>query len=154
IVVTADATLESAIRAIEAGAHAYLLKPTDLDALKRALAAGRDRVARAFAAERAAGERLRPLQIAAAALATASAPSEAVRIVAEQGAAALGASRASVHLVDEDGAALETAHRFGYPPGTLERWRHVPLDRPLPTADAIRTGRPVLLGSREELVGR
>ena len=71
----------------------------------------------------------------------------------EQAVPAIGAVAGLMALVTEDGLSLEIAQASGYPERMLQKWRRFPLDAPLPLAEAVRSGRPVLLDSvaaREE----
>lgn len=100
------------------------------------------------AAEQAT-ERTTRLQALTAALSAAVTPTEVADAIINEGVAALGASAGSVALLTADRTALEAIKAIGYPLTVLNPRRRVPIDAPLPLADAVRTGTPVLLGSRE-----
>lgn len=70
-------------------------------------------------------------------------------VLVEQARAALGAETGVVYVA-EDGA-LRLLAASGYPDGSLEGWERVTLDVPAPIPDAVRTGRAVVLETREEM---
>jgi PAS domain S-box-containing protein len=104
-------------------------------------------------AERAANRTMR-LQAVTARLSSASIPAEVAEIATEQGVEALGASAGLVALVAEDGASLEIARAVGYPPATIDAWRHVQLDASAPLAEAVVKREAVWVESRAELQAR
>jgi signal transduction histidine kinase/ActR/RegA family two-component response regulator len=104
-------------------------------------------------AERAAA-RTAGLQAVTAALSEATTAAAAARAILTEGLAALGASAGTVCLLHADRRELETIGIEGYPDEVLERWRRYALDLALPLPEAIRDGRPVLLGSWEERLAR
>jgi PAS domain S-box-containing protein len=131
---------------------------------QREAAAERERL---LAAERTARERTDRLQTLTAALSGARTPGDVVRVAVEQGLEALGASGGMMALLEPgaaraDAAASAAAHlalveAHGYT-GTaaelLPRLARVPLDADVPVAEAVRTGRPVVLRSAEERARR
>ncbi|MET0400358.1 MAG: GAF domain-containing protein [Longimicrobiaceae bacterium] len=101
------------------------------------------------AAERAA-DRLARLQRVTAALSGAVSSERVARVVAEEGAAALGAVAGVFARLDEEGAALELVHAQGVPAELVERFRSFPVAAALPLSDAVREGRPVYVSSPDE----
>jgi signal transduction histidine kinase len=57
-------------------------------------------------------------------------------------------------VVTDDGASLEIVHAVGYPAEALGHWRRFSLATPMPLADAVRFGEPILLESPEALAER
>ncbi|HEU4325927.1 MAG TPA: GAF domain-containing protein [Roseiflexaceae bacterium] len=93
------------------------------------------RTARLYAVTTALGEVLTPEQVAG--------------VIVPQGVAALGAQAGSMRQLSADGSALVALRVTGYPSEVLRRWQSIPLDAPVPMAEAVRTARPLLLESRE-----
>jgi PAS domain S-box-containing protein len=113
--------------------------------------------ARLYAAEQAAragaeraAERVARLQRVTAALSGAVSPERVARVVAEEGAEALGAVAGVLARLDEEGAALEVVHSPVCPPEPMERFRSFPVAAPLPLSDAVRERRPVYVSSEAE----
>lgn len=104
-------------------------------------------------AERSA-DRIARLQEVTAALSEAPTPSEVAEVVVHQGMAALGATGGMIFLLNGAGTALDLVRAFGYPDTVLERYRHYPIDAPLPVGEAARTGEPIWLESHESLSDR
>ncbi len=110
--------------------------------------------ARLFEAERLGRERATKLRELASALAAAASPGEIAEIAARTVVSILGGREASIGALASDGRAIEMIAAQGPErahAGPLER---IPLDAPSPIADAAGEGRPILLGSREELERR
>ncbi len=105
------------------------------------------------AAERAA-ERTTRLQTVTAALAEALTSEQVAEILIGQVVAALDASAGAVGLVVEDGAAVSVLHAVGYPPGLVESWQWVPIERPTLFTDAARTGMPLWMETQADLQAR
>ncbi|HUH13285.1 MAG TPA: GAF domain-containing sensor histidine kinase [Longimicrobiales bacterium] len=99
-------------------------------------------------AERAA-ERERRLQRVGTALSSLLEPEAVAQVVVEEAVDVLGATSGAVALRagDDD---LEIVASVGYEPEVVERFQRFPLSAPLPLAEAVRTGAPVELASREE----
>ncbi len=89
-------------------------------------------------------ERTRRLQEVTAALSQAPDRRQVIDVIVQQGRAALDADLGTVTLLSDDGQSLEYAGSLGYPPG-LPDWRQLPLSQAAPMADAVRSGRPILL---------
>ena len=119
-----------------------------LDVTARERAFAEMQAARA-AAERAA-ERTRGLQWVTAALSEALTPPAVTRVVVEQAISLLGAASAVVVLLDETGEWLELVGHEGYSAEALENWKTFSRHLPVPLADSVRTGEPVVLRSMEE----
>jgi GAF domain-containing protein len=94
------------------------------------------------------------LQLAAEALSRALSPTEVLDAVLTSGVAAAEARAGMIALVSDDGRELVVAASRGFREGLMDRWQHIPLDANLPISVAVRTGEPVLLGSRAERLER
>ncbi|CAN98665.1 unnamed protein product [Sorangium cellulosum So ce56] len=103
------------------------------------------------AAERAA-QRMAGLQRITAALADALTSEAVAQVVVDIGVAAAGAYAGTIVVTAGD--ELECLKEVGYGRETVERFRQMPLDAALPLTDALRTGAPVWLRSREECSAR
>ena len=90
------------------------------------------------------------LQAITAALAEATTPEDVARVLATDGARALGAVSGVVVLRQEDGT-FRIARAEGYDPDVVRRWEmfHPRAEQPL--AEALRDQRPVVVGSLAEL---
>lgn len=99
------------------------------------------------AAERAA-QRMAGLQRITAALADALTSEAVAQVVVDVGVAAAGAHGGAIVVTAGD--ELECLKAAGYEGDTIERFRQMPRDAALPLTDALRTGAPVWLRSREE----
>ncbi|AUX27190.1 hypothetical protein SOCEGT47_077710 [Sorangium cellulosum] len=103
------------------------------------------------AAERAA-QRMAGLQRITAALADALTSEAVAEVVIDQGIAAAGAYAGTIAVAAGD--VLECLAAVGYPEAAVERYRELPVTADLPLAEAMRTGAPLWLRSREELCAR
>jgi PAS domain S-box-containing protein len=101
-----------------------------------------------------AAERTAALQRVTSSLAEALSPSDVARIIVEQGCATTGASSAWVALLDEPADKLDLLVESGYDPDIQAAFASIRLDADLPLAEAVRSGKPIFLGSREVLVKR
>ena len=102
---------------------------------------------------RVTAERLAQLQAATAKLAaalTVTDLSHALLSIAEE---TMRASAGVVYLIEPDGELRLQASR-GAPAPSVERWRVLPRDAPVPLAAAIASGAPVFLGTRAEIASR
>ncbi|GLC23557.1 sensor histidine kinase [Roseisolibacter agri] len=99
-------------------------------------------------------DRLRGLLAISAALARAFTALEVAEAVARHAVPVVGASSSIVALVSADGRWLERIGLGGFPADVRADWERSPIEQPLPVADAVRTGAPVLLTSRAEMVER
>jgi len=119
----------------------------------RAAAAGRRSVAKQVRAAMLARDervtaRLVRLQLVTAALSNAVTRAEVAAAVVEHGIAALEADAGSVLQLASGGTELEILRETGWSQGIVETYRRVPLDAPIPPAEAVRTREPVLIESR------
>jgi len=94
-----------------------------------------------------AATRLARLQEVTAALAGTRSAAAVADVVLRQGLAALDAQAGSLALLTPGGVALEIIAAVGYAPEAVHAYRQFPLEAPLPLADAVRTGAPILLPS-------
>lgn len=85
----------------------------------------------------------------AAALANAETPSQISEVIVARVAPALGAFHAFVGLVEESSNDLRIIADEGFRRDTIEAYRRLSLDRPLPACESIRTATPIWLESRE-----
>lgn len=81
-------------------------------------------------------------------LASASSVEELVSVLFDRAQRTLGTVAGA--LLDLDGETLKVTGSFGYPPEIVETWGEVPLSAPLPAPEAVRTGEPVVIGTRAE----
>ncbi|KYF73247.1 ATP-binding protein [Sorangium cellulosum] len=95
-------------------------------------------------------ERLQRLQAITAALAGARTLAEIAGTIIDQGMPALDAEVGVVALLSTDGATLRNLGFKGVPVETEVDWVEVPVDSPLPVAEAARLGAPVIVPTREE----
>lgn len=105
------------------------------------------------AAERAA-DRTARLQAVTAALSEAVRSSHVLDAVLEHGTAALDASFGFVALLVADGTSLEIVRARGYPGASESLGARRPMSASLPSTEAVRTGKPIYLRSREEGLSR
>jgi signal transduction histidine kinase len=112
-------------------------------------AAARDR-RRAEASVRAA-ERL---QRAAEALSRAVSPEDVLDAVLTSGVAAAEARAGMIAQLSEDGTELIPIAWRGFSPELSDRWARFPVAGEYPMSEAVRTGEPVFISSREELDAR
>ncbi len=96
------------------------------------------------AAERAVSRTLR-LQAVTAALSEAATAAEVAAAILDQGLASLGASAGTIALLTPAGDELELLQTAGFPPEEVAPWRRFPLAAPTALADAVRSGKPVVL---------
>ncbi len=105
------------------------------------------------AAERAADHNAR-LQAVTAALSEPLAPAQVAEVIVGHALDALGAHICIVTLLTNQNTEFEVIGAAGYCQEVLDAWRRFAVDAPVPIADAVRTGEPVWLASREECVAR
>ena len=111
-------------------------------------------VARDVSARRRARERAERLQRMSEALAREAMPERAIDVLLNEAVGALGATAATVGLVNADGDMVELAGSVGYSEEGLEGWAQFPVHAEVPMSVAIRQGRPVWSSSAEDLVDR
>ncbi|MDB5306735.1 MAG: cheY 2 [Gemmataceae bacterium] len=92
-------------------------------------------------------EALRPL---AAALGPARTVEQVAEALVTHGLPALDACVAVLALLSEDGTEFYCPRVAGYPEDVADAWRRFPADAPVPIAEAVREGRPVLLDTLEQ----
>ena len=139
---------ELAIDLLRRGATDYVLKDRLhrlAPAVRRALREASERAER-----RAASARARTLQSLSEALSVAPRPAEVARATLEQGALALGAKTGACWRVSRDGRELDLLEEQGYAPATREAFAKVPVNAPIPIAQAMRDGAPVWIESWAE----
>lgn len=163
---------ERAIDALKRGATDYVLKHllSELGpAVQRALREVNERRARRQAIEELrqakdaaeqSAERIASLQVVTAALSEALTPDQVAQAVLEQGLAVLDARAGSIVLVAEPdsddpsngGASLIPLKMVGYGPQASQQWKRFPLTSDAPMGDAVQTGKPIFLESREQFI--
>jgi GAF domain-containing protein len=100
-------------------------------------------------AQRAATRTL-VLQTLTAALSEAVTSADVASVVIERALPVLGASAGSVVSSRGDGETLEVVVAEGYPEDVLAQWDTFPMDAPIPLAEAMRTGEPVVVRNAAE----
>jgi serine phosphatase RsbU (regulator of sigma subunit)/integral membrane sensor domain MASE1 len=94
------------------------------------------------------------LQELASLLAAAVTPPEMAEAIAQHAHGFAGAGYAQLALVDPERGVLTLYHGASLAPGPRQRWPQAPLSAPIPITDAVATGTPVVLNSREELASK
>ncbi|HEX5751186.1 MAG TPA: PAS domain S-box protein [Archangium sp.] len=98
-------------------------------------------------------ERLLRLQKVTSKLSQALTPEQVARVIVQQAGPAMGAAECSIYLWEEPGV-LRLVQLVGVPQLDLDGWSCVPLEMPVPIADAARTGEPVWMESPQVLLER
>lgn len=98
-----------------------------------------------------AADRTARLYAVTAALAEALTLTQVADVIVTQGIAALGANAGSVRQLSPDGSALVALQVVGYPDDLASQWQVIPIDAPLPMAEAARLARPILIESPDEI---
>jgi signal transduction histidine kinase/ActR/RegA family two-component response regulator len=101
-----------------------------------------------------AADRAQRLQTVTAALSSAVTPAQVADAVVGQGVDALEAIVGVMTRVADDGRTLEIVGSRGLAEGVSETWRCIPLDAPIPLAEAARTGEPVWINEAAEYLAR
>lgn len=101
-----------------------------------------------------AAERLERLQQITAALSEARTSAEVAEVILDQGLAALGANAGVVSALTPDGSRLRCLGITGYAPEVAQIWADVPVEAPLPIAEAVRTGEALVFETLEARNGR
>ena len=104
-------------------------------------------------AERAASRTGR-LQALSAALASALTSQDVAAAAVHEGVSALGADAGLIVVAAPDGQFVDILRAQGYAEPNTDRWKRFAIDSPVPLAEAIRTGEPVVVTSRDELARR
>jgi signal transduction histidine kinase len=107
-----------------------------------------------FADARAAAERMTRLQAVTAQLARALTAEQVAETVIREGIDALGAANGVLCLASENGQWLDTVRSAGFNGETLRQWKRFAIEAPYPLSDAVRTGRPVFLESRDQMMSQ
>ena len=109
---------------------------------------------RLFESEQRARIRTERLQRVTAALSRAVTAHEVSSIIMAEGMELLGASGAVLALRSEDGHIVEIRDSRGISHEVIAEWRRVPIDAPLPLAEATRTSTLVHIESRADFEAR
>ncbi|RIK37933.1 MAG: hypothetical protein DCC55_22700 [Chloroflexi bacterium] len=97
--------------------------------------------------------RIAQLQKITSELTFALTPDRVIEVILRQGGIALDAAAMSVKLLSEDGLWLKAVDWFGnVPPEMRASHRRYPISATTPVAEAVRTGEPVWLVSRQVLI--
>lgn len=102
----------------------------------------------------AAVERVMRLQAVTGALAETISLDDVAHAVVTAGLAALGADAGSIAIHEPGSDSLLVVHAAGYDSEIVDRYRTIPLDSPLPLAEAIRKGDVIMVGSEQERLDR
>lgn len=105
------------------------------------------------AAERAAG-RISQLQAVTAALSEAASIDQVSAVVVEHAVNTLGATAASLFLVDAAHNRLNMVGNTDVVTDIIEDWQHIALDTVSPVADVVHSGEPLLFPSRDDATAR
>jgi serine phosphatase RsbU (regulator of sigma subunit) len=87
-------------------------------------------------------------------LARAQTVAEVARVAVTTGAGAVGAECAMIASLSGDRRMLQVQEAVGYSAATLALYSSFGLDDPLPAAEAVRTGEPVVITSEEDRLSR
>ena len=149
------------LRAATVRPHAFTQSDVQLLELAAIRAAVAIENARLYEAEREArrnalraASRTVVLQAVTAALSEAITVSDVVHVVLERGSAVLGATGGLVAMLDNDATKLKVIGSTGHGDALVEKWRTIPMDRPTPLTDAVRTGEGVFVESRADWASR
>jgi serine phosphatase RsbU (regulator of sigma subunit) len=113
-----------------------------------------DRAA-ADARERLASDRLHRLQSITQVLAGATTPEEVAQATVGAAMSALGADAGGLTVrTDDDPSTLRVLAASTLDDGVVSGWRHHPIDTPAPGPEIVRTGRPIFIETRRELLAR
>ena len=109
----------------------------------------------AVARERSAGNRLHRLQAITEVLAGATTPEEVAQATISAAISALGADAAGLTVrTDDDPDTLQVLAASTWDDGVVAGWRRHPIDTPSPGPEIVRTGRPIFVETRRELLAR
>lgn len=92
------------------------------------------------------------LQKVTAALTRAVTTQDVADVTTAHGRELFGATASMLFLLDDAGATLELASFAGVDSTRVAAYRRVPVDAPIPLSRTVRTGEPIWIGSRAELV--
>ena len=111
--------------------------------------------AEAVVRERLAGNRLHRLQSITEALAGAMTPEEVAQATVSPAMSALGTDAAGLTVrADDDPNTLQVLAASTWDDGILAGWRRHPIDTPAAGPEIVRTGRPIFIETRRELLAR
>ncbi|WP_309893865.1 PAS domain-containing sensor histidine kinase [Archangium sp.] len=105
-------------------------------------------------AEKRAQERAGRLQAVTSAISRALTPEDVARAVIAEAIEGIGAGSGTVYSVEPEGGALRLLYAEGLPAQMVTDHEAVPLKAPQPMASVARSGTPLWLESREELLQR
>ncbi len=93
----------------------------------------------------AAIARLESLQELTARLSRATTTEEVAAAVLEHGRRTFGPTGGAVYVLTPDGVALRAVDSVGYDLADVQRWRLIPIDTPVPAAEVVRDGEPIVV---------
>ncbi|HEU0013778.1 MAG TPA: GAF domain-containing protein [Longimicrobium sp.] len=99
-------------------------------------------------------ERISRLQRVTAGLSGALTQKQVADVLLHEGLPAVGAFGGSLAVLSADGETIELLGTEGYAAEVLRGWMRIPASAPVPIADAIRAGVPVVVADTEELARR
>jgi K+-sensing histidine kinase KdpD len=100
----------------------------------------RDDSVRERTSAEAAIARLTTMQAMTAELSRARTSADVASAVLDAGRRMVGADAGAVYILEPNGAALRCLDAVGYDVGDFERWRHIPMDTPVPATEVVRSG--------------
>ena len=103
-------------------------------------------------AEKRAQERAGRLQAVTSAVSRALTPEDVARAVLGEAIEGIGAGSGTFYALEPEGGSLRLLHAQGMPAKVVADFEAVPLESPLPMASVMRSGTPLWLESREELL--
>ncbi len=106
-----------------------------------------------LAAERAA-ERTAVLQAVTATLAEVLTAEDAAEVTVQRAIEAFGAAAGAVAILTADAERLEVLSWRGYRERSMRGWTTFPVNSRMPMAEAVQTGQPLFLRTREEFASR
>src|SRR5687768_4321096 len=111
--------------------------------------------AAAVVRERLAGNRLHRLQGITEVLAGATTPEEVAQATVSAAMSALGADAGGFTVrIADDPETLQVLAASTLDDGVVSGWRRHPNDTPMPGPEIVRTGRPIFIETRRELLAR
>src|SRR5262245_14481336 len=111
--------------------------------------------ATAIARERMAGNRLHRLQAITESLAGAATREEVAQAAVTASMSAVGADAAGLTVrVEDDPGTLQVLAGSAFDDVVVAGWRRHPIDTPMPSPEIVRTGRPIFIETRTELLAR
>ncbi|MFB3827793.1 MAG: PAS domain S-box protein [Bryobacteraceae bacterium] len=131
---------QAGVEQLKALAQSYESRPPEVIELAKRRLRTSARLIGALIEHKRAEDRLRRLQAVTEALARAVTTEEVLDAIITEVKSATGAGAALLLLPAPDRPELIAPRIAGYPPEIAEQYRRVPLDSPLPAAQAFRTG--------------